>query len=98
MATENLAGDFWPQLQQIADAMGYFRVTAVTMKIGSSHGLKAGEVEKQFSRLFAGSMFGGAKIIVQIVQPGQEFIAPNSDQLMTASGWELLVMKIDGEN
>lgn len=98
MATESLVRDFWPQLQQIADAMGYFSVTSVTLKIGSSHGLKAADVEKQFKALFAGSVFAGARVMVEIVQPGQEFVAPNSDQLMTASGWELLVMKIEGDN
>jgi Zn finger protein HypA/HybF involved in hydrogenase expression len=97
MHEHGLAKELWPQLQGIAEMKGLRRVDRVEMIVGLLHGASAEFLAHSFEHAFAGSTFQGARVHITIVEPGEEFTPPNSDQPTLASGWELLVVKMEGQ-
>ena len=97
MHEHGLAKELWPQLQGIAEMKGLRRVDLVEMIVGLRHGASAEFLAHSFEHAFAGSTFQGARVVVTIVDPGEEFTPPNSDSPTRASGWELLVLKMEGQ-
>ncbi|HUT60645.1 MAG TPA: hydrogenase/urease maturation nickel metallochaperone HypA [Phycisphaerae bacterium] len=96
MHEHGLAKELWPQLQAIAEAKGFRRVIRVEMIVGMLHGVTGEFLAHSFEHAFAGTSFQGAAVSITVVDPGQEYIPPNSDQRVSASGWELLVMRMEG--
>ncbi len=96
MHEHGLAKELWPQLKGIAETRGLRRVDCVEMIVGLLHGATAEFLAHSFEHAFAGTTFQGARVKITIVEPGQEFTPPNSDRPTAASGWELLVIKMEG--
>ena len=97
MHEHGLAKELWPQLQGIAQIKGLRRVERVEMIVGMLHGVTAELLVHSFEHAFAGTSFHGAKVVVTVVDPGDEYVPPNSDRTMKASGWELLVVRMEGQ-
>jgi Zn finger protein HypA/HybF involved in hydrogenase expression len=95
MHEHGLAKDLWPQLKQIADDRGLVRVKRLEMIIGLLHGVSAEGLVHSFAHAFEGTNFEGAKVVITIVEPGQEFMSPNASVPTTAHGWELLIVRMD---
>jgi hypothetical protein len=96
MASIGLARELWHQLQGIAGARGLAKVTRADMTIGELHGFPAGELEDDFERSFAGTLFAGAAVNVTVVSIGQSYTPPGEQQSVEANGWELLITLIEG--
>lgn len=96
MHEHGLARELWPQLQGIAEMRGLQRVDRVEMIVGLLHGVTADVLVHSLEHTFAGSSFQGAAVVVTVVEAGQEYVPPNSDRRVAASGWEVLVLKMEG--
>jgi Zn finger protein HypA/HybF involved in hydrogenase expression len=97
MSDDGLARQLWPQLQGVAEMKGLRRVQRLEMLVGLSHGVSAEMLMQSLEHAFAGSGFQGAKVSVTVIGAGQEYTQPNSGQRLKASGWELLVVRMEGE-
>ncbi len=97
MHEHGLARELWPQLEQIAANGGFVKVTAIDMIVGVLHGVSADFLAHSFEHAFEGTSFDGAKMKITVVDPGQQYRPPNSDESMAATGWELLITRIEGE-
>jgi len=97
MHEHSLAKEIWPQLQQIAASKGLVRVTCVEMTVGMLHGVSADFLEHSLGHAFEGTGFEGAVVNITVVDPGQEYDLPGTDDPQTANGWELLISKMEGE-
>ena len=96
MHEHGLARELWPQLQGIARGKGLDRVDRVDMIVGMLHGVSADFLAHSFEHAFEGSNFEGAAVTIEIVDPGQEFTPPGSNEPTQATGWELLVVRLEG--
>lgn len=96
MHEHGLAKELFPQLKQIADALGLEKVTRVEMIVGLLHGVAADFLAHSFEHAFEGTNFEGAAVEITIVDPGQTFTPPDADAPTEATGWELLVSRIEG--
>jgi Zn finger protein HypA/HybF involved in hydrogenase expression len=92
-----LAKELWPQLLAIAEAKGFRRVVYVEMIVGMLHGVTADALEDGFEHSFHGSSFQGADVEISVVDPGEEYISPGTNEKTNANGWELLIVRMDGE-
>lgn len=97
MHEHGLARELWPQFQRIAADSGFVKVTAVDMTVGMLHGVSADFLAHSFEHAFEGTGFEGAKMQITIIDPDQEYTPPNSDESVTATGWELLITRIEGD-
>lgn len=97
MHEHGLARELWPQLKGIAEGQGFKKVSYLEMIVGMLHGVSAEFLEHSFEHTFEGTCFEGADIEIIIVEPGQKFRPPSSEESDTATGWELLVVKMQGE-
>jgi Zn finger protein HypA/HybF involved in hydrogenase expression len=97
MHEHGLAKELWPQLRGIAETKNLRRVDRIEMIVGLLHGATAEVLVHSFEHAFAGTTFQGASVRVTIVEPGEEFTPPNSDRPALASGWEILVVRIEGQ-
>jgi Zn finger protein HypA/HybF involved in hydrogenase expression len=97
MHEHGLAKDLWPQLKQIADARDLGQIKHMELIVGMLYGVSAEVLIHSFIHAFQGTSFEGAQVLITIVEPGQEFIPPNSSQPTAAHGWELLVVRLDDE-
>lgn len=92
-----LARELWPQVRSIAASSGFARVTYVEMIVGLLHGVSADFLARSFEHAFQGSSFEGADVEITIVAPGEEFRAPGRSDTQIANGWELLIVRIEGD-
>jgi len=97
MHEQGMAKDLWPQLRAIADNNGFTRVTYIEMVVGLLHGVSGDALTHGLEHAFQETNFHGADVEVTIVAPGEEFDAPGRNDTQTASGWELLIVKMQGE-
>ena len=67
------------------------------MTVGLLHGVSADFLAHSLGHAFEGTGFEGAEVNVTVVDPGQEYDLPGADQPQTASGWELLISTMEGE-
>jgi hypothetical protein len=95
-----LVRDFADQLRQIAKVTEFAHISRLEMKIGAAYEIAAEELEDRFDDLldseFADSKLDGAVVSVTIVEAGSEIHVSTRDDLYTATGWDLLITKIDG--
>jgi Zn finger protein HypA/HybF involved in hydrogenase expression len=96
MDERTLAADMLSQLQAIAGRSGYTWITRVEMVVGSLHGAAAETLVESLEDVFEGTQFEGAIVEVTLVGPQEEIKAPGRDDMMTTSGWELLITRIEG--
>ncbi|MCD4823912.1 MAG: hypothetical protein K8S55_04850 [Phycisphaerae bacterium] len=101
MKAQTLAEQFAGQLKQIAGWTEYSHVSRVELLLGASYDVAAAELaaclEDILERDFADTdIAAGAAVNVTLVGEGEEFPAPGRDDIQTATGWELLVINIDG--
>ena len=97
MHEHGLAKELWPQLQKIAESQEFARVTSIEMIVGSLHGVSADFLAHSFEHAFEGSNFEGATVQITIVDPDDEYAVPPADEQAVATGWELLVTRIEGD-
>ena len=97
MHEHGLAKDLWPQLRQIAENSGFLTVTRVDMTVGSLHGVSAEFLAHSFQHAFEGSMFDGAAVNITIIDPGCDFRPPGRSDHTIATGWEILITRLEGE-
>lgn len=97
MHEHGLAKEIWPQLEGIARINEFKKVYYVEMIVGMLHGVTAEFLEHSFEHAFEGTNFQGADVDVTIVEIGQEYKPPGSNEKITANGWELLIVRIEGE-
>ncbi len=98
MHESGLAKELWPQLQQIAESSGFVKVTAIDMVIGSLHGVKADFLRHSFvDHAFIDTAFAEAELSITILEPGDTFKAPGQEELITATGFDLMITRIEGD-
>lgn len=97
MHEHGLAKELWPQLRQIAETNGLTRVTRVDMIVGMLHGVSADFLAHSFEHAFEGTNFEGAEMDITIVEPGQEYTPPGASEPTTANGWEIAIVRMEGE-
>ena len=97
MHEHGLARELWPQLKRIAHEKGFSMVTGVEMVVGMLHGVTAEFLAHSFEHAFEGTGFEGASVKISIVDPGEQFTTPGQDDSRVAGGWELLVVRMEGE-
>ena len=98
MHEHGLAKELWPQLQQLAEANNYAKVTRIEMIVGMLHGVSADFLAHSFEHAFENTNFEGAKVNVTVVDPGDSLPAGDEGDAPTdASGWELMVTLIEGQ-
>ena len=96
MHEHGLARDLWPQLQVIARDKGLSSVTRLDLTVGMLHGASADFLAHSFEHVFEGSSFEGTVVNIEIVEPGQSFSLEGADSAQIATGWELLITRMDG--
>ena len=97
MHEHGLAKELWPQLQGIAEINGLARVRRIDMIVGMLHGVSAELLAHSFEHAFEGTNFAGTKMEIAVVEPGQEYACPGASEPSTANGWELLIIRIEGD-
>jgi len=97
MHEHGLAKELWPQLRELAEREGFKKVTRIEMTVGMLHGVSADFLIHSFEHAFEGTGFEGAAMQVTIVEPGQEIHDPQQGGPVRASGWELMITRIEGE-
>jgi len=98
MHEHGLAKELWPEMQRIAAENGFSRVARVDMTVGSLHGVAGDFLAHSFvDHAFIGTMFEGAKLNVAVVDPGESFTPAGQNEAMTATGWELMITRIEGD-
>ena len=97
MHEHGLAKEIWPQMQRIAEANSFAKVTRVDMTIGSLHGVSTDlMVHSLADHAFPGTIFAGAELNVSTVDPAETLSLP--DQKPTdATGWELMITRMEGD-
>jgi len=95
-ANRSLAQDLLPQLQAIAEGNGYRFVTRLELIVGSLHETAAGDLKAGLLAVFEDTVFEDVALDVTIVEPMQEIPTPGRDETVAASGWELLIARIEG--
>jgi hypothetical protein len=93
---KDLTSHIWPRLQSIAAAKDLRRVTRVDMIVGSRYG-PADALAAEFLGLFAGSTFAEARIEIVTVRSGQKYRLPGGDEELSASGWEIQITLLEGD-
>ena len=97
MHEHGLAKELWPQLQRIARDNGLVKVRRLEMIVGMLHGVSGDFLAHSFEHAFEASNFEGAEVKITIVDPGQAYSVPNSDKPVVANGWEILIVRIEGD-
>ena len=97
MHEHGLAKEFMPQLETIAANNGFARVTYLEMIVGMLHGESEEALAHGFEHAFKGTSFEGADTDISVVEPGSQFKAPGRSDIQTANGWELLIVRIQGD-
>ena len=98
MHEHGLAKELWPEMQRIAEQGGFKKVTRVDMTVGSLHGVSADFLAHSFvDHAFTGTIFEGAELNISLVDPTQQYSTPDQDAPVAASGWELMITRIEGD-
>ncbi len=98
MHEHGLAKELWPQLRQLAEAKDFAKVTRIDMIVGMLHGVSGDFLAHSFEHAFEDTNFEGAKVNVTVVDPGDKVPAGDEgDAPSAASGWELMVTRIEGQ-
>ncbi len=98
MHEHGLAKELWPQLQQLAENKKFNKVVRIDMIVGMLHGVSGDFLAHSFEHAFENTYFQGAQVNITVVDPGEQL--PGQDEgspPSTASGWELMVTRIEGQ-
>ena len=93
-----LAETLLGQLQQTADIRSLSNVTCVRMVVGAGYEVAAAELAECFTRVYAGTGFDGARTDVRIIEAGQTFLPPGSDEPIAANRFEIFILELEGES
>ena len=96
MDRSTLANALVSQLQQTAEIRALSQVTRVELVVGALYDVSAEMLVESFTRAFEGTIFDGADVEVRIVQAGETFTPPGSDEAVTASGFEIFIVEVVG--
>ncbi len=91
-----MAQGLWQQVKAIAEFNGFAHVTRLELLVGSLQGASAEGLARALQSALEGDAFEDCRIEVRAVQPGQSYMPPGRREPAAASGWELLVTRIDG--
>jgi len=98
MHEHGLARDIWPNMQEIAKENGFKKVTRVDMVFGSLHAVENDLMIHSFAdHIFPGTCFASAEVNIQVVDPGDELDIPGQTKGSAATGWELLISRMEGD-
>jgi Zn finger protein HypA/HybF involved in hydrogenase expression len=97
MSECELVNQLWPQLKAIADRSGFAWVTRIDLVVGSEHGLTKDALARALEEAFADTSFDDAHINVTVVGPNEQIKAPGRDDMMTTTGWEMLIVRMEGK-
>ena len=97
MDTGHLARTLWPQIRDIARKSGFVVVRRVDVVIGERLGVDEEDLEDAMEPLMHGTCFDGARINVRVVRTGQRLKAPGRSDEMTATGFDILITRLEGE-
>ena len=97
MHEHGLARDIYPELEKLAQENNLSKVTHVILDIGMLHGVEADFLAHSFEHAFEGTIFEGAKVEINIIEPSQEILDENNKPAI-ATGREIIIRKIDGES
>ena len=99
-ANETFIRGLLPQLRAVARAAELSFVARLHLIIGARHGLSAAAIVEQLETAFTagacGDAFDDVCLDITITAEGDKLPAPGRSDTMTATGWELLVAKIEG--
>ena len=97
MHEHGLARELWPQLKALADEKQLTKVTRVEMIVGMLHGVSADFLAHSFEHAFEGTSFEGAVTEITVVDPGDSIPAEGGTSA-TATGWELMITRMEGDS
>ncbi|MHC4983424.1 MAG: hydrogenase/urease maturation nickel metallochaperone HypA [Planctomycetota bacterium] len=97
MHEHGLAKELLGQIEQIAASSRFVRVTRIEMVVGALHGATAEFLAHSFEHAFEGSALEGSGVAITVIDPGQKFTPPGAAAPVAATGWELLITRIEGE-
>jgi Zn finger protein HypA/HybF involved in hydrogenase expression len=97
MDVKQLAEHLWPQISDIARKSGFTIVRRVDVVVGSRLGVDEEALEAAIEPMLYGTDADGATINVRVVQPGQTLKAPGRSDNMTATGFDILITRIEGD-
>ena len=97
MDAKHLARTLWQQIRDIARKSGFVVVRRVDVVIGNRLEVEEETLEEAMEPLLHGTAFDGARINVRVVQSGQRLKAPGRSDEMTATGFDILITRIEGE-
>lgn len=92
-----LARQLWPELKTLAHNNGFRVVTRLALVVGAMHGVSEARLAADLQKVFEGTGFDGAVVDVTLVKPLEPVKSPLRSDTTPASGWELLVTRIEGE-
>lgn len=97
MPQSGLAQELLPELKAIAKIHNYRKVYYIEMIVGRMHHVTADALEADLSLAFAGTPFSGADLEIRIVNAGETYRSRNSAEDVTANGFEVLVVRMTGD-
>ncbi len=97
MPANELANELLPELKAIAKIHNYRKVYYVEMIVGRMHGVTAEALEAGLARAFERTEFKGADLEIRIIGVGEQYRSRNSSEDITANGFELLIVRMTGE-
>lgn len=96
MDRSTLANALMSQLQQTAEIRALSQVTRVQVVVGALYDVSAEMLVESFARAFEGTSLHGANAEVTIVQVGERFTPPGTDEAVTANGFEIFIVDVVG--
>ncbi|HDZ19862.1 hypothetical protein LCGC14_0563050 [marine sediment metagenome] len=96
MDLSTLANALMSQLQQTAEIRALSQVMRVHVMVGALYEVSATMLVESFARAFEGTSFQGADAEVRIIQVGERFTPPGTDEAVTANGFEIFIVDVVG--
>ena len=99
MNPKDIAKIYVDQFLEIEKVAPYKQISQISMIIGSEYNLDSNQLEIEFEDLLEdkpGCKIDGAIVNIRIVSPGDTYNMPSRDDIHVATGWEILINKLDG--
>jgi len=86
-----------PALQKAAEQAGLKKVTAVVLDVGMLHNVSEEFLAHSFEHAFEGTVFQGAVVKINIIEPGRQIDPTVDEPAKQATGFELIIRRLEGE-
>ncbi len=96
MHEHKLARQIFPTLQELAQKNNLKKITKVVIDFGMFHMVEPDFLAHSFEHVFEGTIFEGAKVEANTIEPGQKIEAEDGSEKL-ATGHEIIIRKIEGQ-